>query len=80
MGGVEPGGRPLAIVGTVAFLIVWGVAGFEIAILAAAAVLLGEFLLRYISRRGDEDDESPGTDTAPAGPPSTPLAVPHHEQ
>jgi hypothetical protein len=66
-----------AIVGTVAFLIVWWVAGFEIAILAAAAVLLGEFLLRYISRRGDDDDESPGTDVAPASPP---VAVSHHEQ
>jgi len=69
-----------AVVGTVAFLVVWWVAGFEIAILAAAAVLLGEFLLRYISRRGDEDDESPGPDIAPGSPPPMPVTVPHHEQ
>ena len=69
-----------AVVGTVAFFVVWWVAGFEIAMLAAAVVLLGEFLLRRISRRGDEDDESLGPDIAPGSPPPMPVTVPHHEQ
>jgi hypothetical protein len=61
-------------VGVVGFVVVWWVAGFEIAILAGAAVVAAELLLRYFSDGSAEDGA-----TAPEAPPPAP-AMPHHEQ
>jgi hypothetical protein len=63
-----------AVVGVVGFVVVWWVAGFEIAILAGAAVVAAELLLRYFSDGSAEDGA-----TAPEAPPPAP-AMPHHEQ